>query len=295
MGTINSKRIGAFADFCKQKKHSKTINENSQVAIDVPFWDDAINTVLDDLRTVYGGGNPINWDNLVKNIKIKFGVLDIFDKDIYNQEEYIVANIKDILYFRYGDSILEGDTGVTYSTAEMGAKSLVLSQLANAILDKVRIEAGIVPEPKPEDTKPVASVCLDNYYCYEDDDFCGERHCAGFGVFTSMLKESVNKICLEHDEKALDYCLKEIERVCGSLKLDDILSFLKKEEFSTLGDYVSSVVAEYLNDAKIELDGVILKNTGDDKNVLKQAKKLFANTIIEKVMDRITKENLLKK
>jgi len=292
MGKSNFKRIGTFADFCKSKQ-KQSIKESNQVAIDVPFWDDAIKSIISDLREL-SCSNPIDWDNLVKNIKVKFSILDIFNKDISMNDELVITHIKDILYFRYGDSFLEGDTGgMSYSTAEMGAKSLVISQLAEKILDEVKIEAGILQEPTPEDTKPVASVCLDNYYCY-DDDYCGERRCAGFGNFAAMLKESVNKISLEHDEKALDYCLNKLEKDCGGLKLDDILKKVEKEEFPSLDEYLSSIVGEYLNTATFELNGDKLKDSGVDRNVLKPAKKLFSHIIVEKLIERITKENKVK-
>jgi len=289
MGKSNFKRIATFADYCKTKQ-SKHIKENSQVAIDVPFWDDAISTTLDSLKDLCGGGS-IDWKTLIDRVKEKFSILDIFDKTLCSDESMLVAHIKDVLYFRYGDSFLEGDTGATYTTAEIGAKSLVLSQIADAIISKVLVEAGIVKEPEPENTKPVASVSLDTYFGY---DYCGERRCAGFGNFAAMLKESVNKISLEHDEKALDFCLSKLEKTCGGLKLDDILKVVEKEEFPSLDEYLSSIVAEYLNTATFELNGDKLKDCGVDRNVLKPAKKLFSHIIVEKLIERITKENKVK-
>ena len=47
MGKYNtSKQIGTFAEFCKSKQ-KKSIKENSEVSIEVPFWDAAIQLLLD--------------------------------------------------------------------------------------------------------------------------------------------------------------------------------------------------------------------------------------------------------
>ena len=50
MGKYNtSKQIGTFAEFCKSKQ-KKSIKENSEVSIEVPFWDAAIQLLLDKTR-----------------------------------------------------------------------------------------------------------------------------------------------------------------------------------------------------------------------------------------------------
>ena len=62
------KQIGTFEDYCKSRK-SKLIKENSEVAINVPFWDDAVQFALNDLRNLAGGENPLDWDRMVDKIK----------------------------------------------------------------------------------------------------------------------------------------------------------------------------------------------------------------------------------
>ena len=81
---------------------------------------------------------------------------------------------------------------------------------------------------------------------------------AGFGDFSNLLKEDVDRLTLKHDEKALEFCLDKLEKEAGSLKYDAILKLVKKE----------------------------------GKLVLKQAKKLFAHQIAKEILEDIKKETL---
>ena len=59
-----SKQIGTFAEFCKTKQ-KKSIKENSEVSIEVPFWDSAIQLLLDRIHGI--AGEPISWEKLVNH------------------------------------------------------------------------------------------------------------------------------------------------------------------------------------------------------------------------------------
>lgn len=290
--TITSQRIGTFDQFCKAQKKKQLLKENNEVAIDVPFYQDAIESVLGDLRYV-GGGEPIDWNTLIDYIKVKYLIID---REVPGSgEDLIIAHVRDLLFQKYGDTILGGDCGcLTGDTAAIGAKTLVISQLASDILHKVRVEAGLEPEPEPEtDPKPLSKVSLD-YDCgyYDDDCYYGERKVAGFGDFSNLLKEDVDRLTLKHDEKALEFCLDKLGKEAGSLKYDDILKVVEKEG-TTLVDYLTGIADEYLKTASIELNGQKLKkDNGDEKIVLKQAKKLFAHQIAKEILDDIKKETL---
>lgn len=293
MGKINFKQIDSFEDFCKARK-TRLIKENSTVEINVPFWDNAVQFALTDLRSLAGGETPLDWGYLVNQIKQKFALLNIFDKELFTDDSYILAHVKDILYNNYAaDGFLSGDTGgESYSTEEQGAKSLILSKLADTVLQKVRIEAGLDKEPEPENPKPVATVSLETGYC--DDDFLQyEYHgVAGFNDFTNIVKESVDKLTYRDDGKGLDYCLNTIESDAGSLKLDDVLEVAKKNGFNTLNDYLLDIANEYLKTVDIELNGKRLNNNGDELVVLKSAKKLYAHQILRELTEKIKKETL---
>ena len=284
MGKCNSKQIGTFAEFCKSKQ-KKSIKENSEVSIEVPFWDAAIQLLLDKTHGI--AGEPISWEKLINYVKNKF---IITGRDLIDDEDKLVlAYISDALFQEYGESWLDGDVLYNYSTAELGGKALVLSTLAEEILHQVRLETGQEPQPEPEPTRTVSKVYLTDPYDF--DDYCGEARVAGFDRFSQLLKESVDRITTQDDGNTLDYVLNKIEKDAGSLKLDDIHNVIQEDEYKSITDYVTSIAEEHMQDFKIKLNGADVV----DKNVLKEARKLFAHQIAKDVLEKISKENLSKK
>ena len=285
MGKYNtSKQIGTFAEFCKTKQ-KKSIKENSEVSIEVPFWDDAIQLLLGKIHGI--AGEPISWEKLVNYVKNKFIIIG---RDLIDDEDKLVLEyISDALFQEYGESWLDGDVLYNYSTAELGGKALVLSTLAEEILHQVRLETGQEPQPEPEPTRTVSKVYLTDPYDF--DDYCGEARVAGFDRFSQLLKESFDRITTQDDGNTLDYVLNKIEKDAGSLKLDDIHNVIQEDEYKSITDYVTSIAEEHMEDFKIALNGKELV----DKNVLKEARKLFAHQIAKDVLEMISKENLSKK
>ena len=285
MGKYNtSKQIGTFAEFCKSKQ-KKSIKENSEVSIEVPFWDAAIQLLLDKTHGI--AGKPISWEKLVNSVKNKF---IITGRDLIEDEDKLVLEyISDALFQEYGESWLDGDVLYNYSTAELGSKALVLSTLAEEILHQVRLETGQEPQPEPEPTRTVSKVYLADPYDF--DDYCGEARVAGFDRFSQLLKESVDRITTQDDGNTLDYVLNKIEKDAGSLKLDDIHNVIQEDEYKSITDYVTSIAEEHMQDYKIKLNGSDMV----DKNVLKEARKLFAHQIAKDVLEMISKENLSNK
>ena len=284
MGKCNSKQIGTFAEFCKSKQ-KKSIKENSEVSIEVPFWDAAIQLLLDKTHGI--AGEPISWEKLINYVKNKF---IITGRDLIDDEDKLVlAYISDALFQEYGESWLDGDVLYNYSTAELGGKALVLSTLAEEILHQVRLETGQEPQPEPEPTRTVSKVYLTDPYDFDDD--CGEARVAGFDRFSKLLKESVDRITTQDDGNTLDYVLNKIEKDAGSLKLDDIHNVIQEDEYKSITDYVTSIAEEHMEDFKIKLNGADV----EDKNVLKEARKLFVHQIAKDVLEMISKENLSNK
>ena len=285
MGKYNtSKQIGTFAEFCKSKQ-KKSIKENSEVSIEVPFWDAAIQLLLDKTHGI--AGEPISWEKLINYVKNKF---IITGRDLIDDEDKLVLEyISDALFQEYGESWLDGDVLYNYSTAELGSKALVLSTLAEEILHQVRLETGQEPQPEPEPSRTVSKVYLTDPYDY--DDYCGEARVAGFDRFSKLLKESVDRITTQDDGNTLDYVLNKIEKDAGSLKLDDINNVIQEDEYKSITEYITGIAEEHMEDFKIALNGKELV----DKNVLKEARKLFAHQIAKDVLEMISKENLSKK
>ena len=286
--SVTSQKIGTFDQYCKAQKKKQLLKENNEVAIDVPFYQSAIESVLMDLQNI--AGDPIDWSALIDYIKVKY---QIIDRQITGAgEDLIIAHIRDLLFQRYGDTILGGDCGcLTGNAAELGAKTLVISQLASDILHKARVNAGLEQEPEPEqEPKPLSKVSLDYDYGYDDYDYYGERKVAGFGDYANLLKEDIDRLSLQYDEKAYEHCLDKLKKEAGTLKLDDIQVVVDKEG-TTLVDYLVSIAEEYLKTATIELNDRRLKKNGDEKIVLKQAKKLFAHEIAKELLENIKKAN----
>ena len=285
------KQIGKFSEFCKSKK-KQSIKENSQVQIEVPFWDEAIEYAMSEIRCLAGGGIPIDWNRMVEQIKMQFSLLNIYDKSLFTDDSFVTAYVKDILYHNYRDSFISGDTGgtETYSTEEMGTKALVLSKLADTVLQKVKVEAEIVIEPEPEDPKTVATVSLETGW--GDDDFLQyeQRSVVGFDDFTHRLKENVDRIRRQDDLRGLDYCLNKIESVAGSLKLDDIRKVIRKEN-TDLKSYLSRIAEGYMKTAGIKLNESKSQNPKEQMHVFEQAQKAYSHEIVRKVMEMICKEN----
>ena len=279
-----SKQIGTFAEFCKTKQ-KKSIKENSEVSIEVPFWDSAIQLLLDKTHGI--AGEPISWEKLINYVKNKF---IITGRDLIDDEDKLVLEyISDALFQEYGESWLDGDVLYNYSTAELGGKALVLSTLADEIFHQIKQEAGQEPQPEPEPTRTVSKVYLTDPYDFDDD--CGEARVAGFDRFSKLLKESVDRITTQDDGNTLDYVLNKIEKDAGSLKLDDIHNVIQEDEYKSITDYVTSIAEEHMQDFKIKLNGADMV----DKNVLKEARKLFAHQIAKDVLEKISKENLSNK
>ena len=195
-------QIEPFEEFLK-KPTSQTaqIAEANEVAIDVPFWDEALSPdgpIFNDIYLI--AGRQINWDILVKYIKIKYSVID--RKDIVGPEALVIAHLRDLLFSHYGDTIIGGDIGyLTYDNAEMGAKSLVISQLATELLKRIRIEAGLDKEEPEKNPEPAAKVSL-NYGGDDFDDFLeNNRRVSSYEHFSKRIDESITKIKFEHDEE----------------------------------------------------------------------------------------------
>ena len=288
--TLKTQRIGTFDQFCEEKKSKQLLREQNEIAIDVPFYQDAIESVLEDLHQI--AGNPIDWNALIEFIKVKFIIVD--RETPITSEDLVLAHVRDLLFQRYGDTILGGDCVFqTGDTAEIGAKTLVISQLASDILHKVRVEADLELEPEPEqEPKPLSKVSLDYDCCYDDNCYYGERRVATYSDYANLLKESVDRLSVQHDEKVLDFCLDKLEKEAGSLKFEDIMKVVDKNG-SKLIDYLTGIAEEYLKNATIELNGQKLKKeNGDEKIVLKQAKNLYAHEIAKELLEVIKKETL---
>lgn len=279
------KQIDTFTDYCKTKK--QTIKESNQhLSIDVPFWNEAIESVLDSLRI--NAGDPIDWRTLLDYIKVKYLVID---REVLGaDDDLVIAHIRDLLFQQYGNTFLDGDFGcITYDNAEMGAKALVISQLASEILRRVRVEAGLEsPSMTEDDPKPVATVSLEAGFGDEAFLQFEQRRVAGFNDFANRLKEDVDRIRVQDNGKCLDFCLNKIKSVAGSLKLADILKVTEKEN-TDIKSYLSRIAEGYVKTAGLRLNESKSQNPKEQMHVFEQAQKAYSHEIERKLMEMIKK------
>ena len=77
------KQIGTFSEFYKSKKRQSIKENSSSLEIAVPFWNDALQYALDNLRMLGNDGDSLDWNRMVEKIKLKFSLLNIFDKSFF--------------------------------------------------------------------------------------------------------------------------------------------------------------------------------------------------------------------
>lgn len=285
-------QLGKFSEFCKSKKRQSIKENSSSVEIAVPFWNNAVQYAIENLRQLGGGRDSIDWNRMVDRIKMKFSLLNIFDKGIFTDDSFVIAHVKDIVYHNYcADGYLSDAAGDAdnYDSQELGAKAFVLSKLADAVLQQVKEESGIVIEPEPEEPTTVAAVSLEAGWGEEDYSAFEQRSVKGFNDFAGRLKESVDRIRVQDKGRGLDYCLNKIEKAAGSIKMDDILKVIENKNTS-LKDYLSSLADEYMKTAGIGLNESIMPNNGGQRHISTQARIMYSHEIVRKLMEMIKQE-----
>ena len=269
MGKCKSKQIGTFAEFCKSRR-KKSINENSEVAVEVPFWDDAIKLLLDKIHGI--AGTPISWRRLVDYVQKVFIVTG---RELDDDYSMVQSFITDTLFWEYGSAWIDSDADYNYATAELGSKALVISALANEILNLVERDSGDTVAKLYMTTPP-------------KEDLFEEGRVADFTKFAKLLRESVHIISCQDGGKTLDYVLDKISQDAGSLHLDDVLTVIRDNGYDDLEAYISAIVAEYLDNLAIELNSEQVI----DPKVIEVARKQFAFEITKTVLGKITDETL---
>ena len=201
-------RLPSFREFCKTGKRLKE-DATANIKVEVDWWDECICTVMDDLRSV-AGGDAIDWGLLVDYCRARLLVLGR-DVPVY-VEDMVLSAIKDLVLQNYGSALFSSDNITnSYKEAELGTRILVVSQISDEILHRVKLESGLEEEPEKaeEDPKTVAAVSLDTD-CYPEEDLPFE-HKANLHI-NNQNKNLVNVNGFE------DYCSSIIETNTKDIK-----------------------------------------------------------------------------
>lgn len=287
----NSKRIGTFKEFLKERRKQKMLKEN--VSIEVDWWDECIAEVMQDLQKACGG--YLSWETLVKFIKSKFAVLG---RELPGYDDaIIIEHIKDLIFQYHADSMISNDN------TQLHSQGVVTQELAQEILDKVRektipnAEAKNTAKIKLYDKEPSVLVPMKEVPAVQDEEDdavdCLQYECRNVKTldeYTSLLKEQVQTLKCEYFDGAVADCLKAIKDDAGSLKYSDVAQAAAWSD-DELVDYVQSIVMQVIErisrQGKITAKGLDKKNARATQVFLKQAIGMLRNEITANVIQKI--------
>ena len=145
--------VKKFREFIGLKK----LNEEINIEVEVPFWDDAVQRITAEMLGVEIAGISIEWSDIVEYCKKKYMILG---REIpHSEDDIVIGQIRDLLFQYYGDALFfdQSTSLATFNTSKMGTKTLVFSELSSAILQKIKEGTGRI---KPEATQAVATFVL---------------------------------------------------------------------------------------------------------------------------------------
>lgn len=289
----NKNKISPFWEFCTARQR-KSVNENSSpnIKVEIEWWDDAIQLVSDELRSV--AGYPISWDTLVEYCRVKFLVLSRECPLIV--DELVLAHIRDLIFQYFGASLFcSADQPVSsFKSAELGTKILAVSQLSSEILHIIKVEAGILLEPEETEESPstVASVSLD--YEFEDDVY---ENVMSHEKFSKVLNEAYCHLEFDHYNSVLNKCLKDLEDLMedGTISVEKLLKKAKQETdekdgVKSIEVYFTKLARKHMEGEEIKIQDVFLdEKSAASLEVLDSAKNLFICRMVNDLMGRVKK------
>ncbi len=141
---MESKRIGTFKEFLK-KQRQKKINE-SQVSIEVDWWDECIVEVMQEIEKECQGFTV--WGTIINYCKQKWAILGRQLPQPEYDDTLLTQHIKDLIFQYHGDSFYtDWKCDLGWDNQQVHSKGLVIEELAAVILEKVREKAQPVGDP----------------------------------------------------------------------------------------------------------------------------------------------------
>lgn len=293
----NGNKVVPFWQYVANKKLNEASTPN--IKVEVEWWDDAISAALNQVHNL--AGNPVNWEALLNYCRAKCQVLN---REVPMMvDDIILTHIKDLIFQYFGDSMFSGTntSSSSYQSAELATKTLAVTQVSEEILRRIKVESGIITEPEEstESENTVASVSLDNNTC--DDGGMYENVCS-YETFSKMLNEAYIHLQFDHYNSVLDKCLKALDDLYegGGIALDKILKRAKKEVngkdgMDCIDKYLVKLVRKQMDGETITVQDTNLNDQNISSiDVLKSAKNLFVQRMVEDLKSRIVKNEKVK-
>ena len=301
------RRIPTFREYCKGEKKLKE-NAQANIKVEIDWWQDCIDIVLNELRLV-SGGDCLDWEMLVDYCRAR---LLILGREVpLFVEEIVLTLIRDLVFQNFGSALYSSDkVSDSAEDAALGTRILVVSQISDEILHKAKLEAGIEVEPeKPvEDPNTVVSVSLGDGCADDDLPFehksplhnmnPNKNRVTGFADFDKAINEAYCGLQMEHFNTVVEKCLKDLvpEQENGTLDYDKLLKRAKKEVEGEKNDdrciykFLRKLAKEHMENEQITVDGIDFTDITFSKvEVLKAAQNLFIYHIIEEILGRVGK------
>ena len=200
--------------------------------------------------------------------------------------------------------------GETAKNTELGTRILIVAQISDEILHRVKIESGLEKEPEIqlEDPNTVVSVSLDNGGC-PDDDLPFEQKAPlhnltpnknrvyGFNDYGDAINETYCHLQMDHYNTVVEKCLKDLEQEQekGTLNYDKVLKRAKKEidvkdDDKCLYKFISKLARKHMENEQVSIEGIDTTEITFEKiEVLKAAQNLFIYNIVQDIKGRIGK------
>lgn len=142
---MESKRIGTFKEFLKGQRQKK-LNE-SQVSIEVDWWDECIVEVIQEIEKECQGF--IVWDTIINYCKQKWAILGRQLPQPEYDDYILTQHIKDLIFQFHGNSFYtDWKCDFGWDNQQVHSKGLVIEELAVVILERVREKAQTVGDPE---------------------------------------------------------------------------------------------------------------------------------------------------
>ena len=285
---MNIKKLGTFEEWLKEEE-KKRLNE-SNVSIEVDWWDQCIVEVMQDLEEDSGGF--LDWTELGDFIKAKFSIIgrkwDEYIDNIY------VLYIKDLIFQHHGRSFCDD---IYDDNAALHTKGVVVEQLAHVIYDKLCEKLG-----SGMDSTNTKIKVADYEPAPEPDDICDDfdalpfehKKVKKFKAYTRHLNEATKKAVKDNLEGCTAYCIERIEKEVGSLDPDAIYDAAVKNATPQFKArltllYVMPMVRDYLGNNSIIIAG--LDDSEGSKEMLRQVIDELVHSLADDVLYAIFKIN----